>query len=308
MKKALFIDRDGTILIEPEDFQIYDLSKFKFYPKVIQNLVKIAKETDYELVLVSNQDGLGTASFPEETFWPCQNMMLSTLESEGFVFDNILIDRSMPEENAPTRKPRTGMLTEYSTGYLLEESYVIGDRLTDVQFAKNLGCKSILLSETDELTADYVTTDWDEVYRIVSTKQREVSLSRKTKETEIDVRLTIDGTGKAEINTGLRFFDHMLEQFARHSLSDVVISVKGDLDVDEHHTIEDTAITLGEAILHSLGDKVGIERYGFMLPMDDCLAQVALDFSGRSWIEWDAEFKREKVGDMPTEMFFHFFK
>lgn len=308
-QKVLFIDRDGTILIEPEDKQIDSLDKFQFLPGSITALAKIARELDYLLVMVSNQDGLGTDSFPESDFWPCQNMMLDVLKGEGVVFDEILIDRSFDHENAPTRKPRTGLLTHYIKGsYDLESSFVLGDRSTDVELAKNLGCKAIQVAETGEASADLVTTDWDAIYRFLKQQPRTGSVSRKTNETAIDVFISLDGTGKSSISTGLAFFDHMLEQLARHGGFDLNIQVQGDLEVDEHHTIEDTALALGTALKQALGKRKGIQRYGFLLPMDDCLAQVALDLGGRPWLMWDVEFKREKIGDMPTEMFMHFFK
>ena len=300
MKQVLFIDRDGTILVEPEDEQIDSFEKFQFVPGVIRNLHFIRTHLDFEFVMVSNQDGLGTDSYPEETFWPTHNLMLQTLKGEGIEFDDILIDRSFPEDNLPTRKPGTGMLTKYMQGnYDLENSYVIGDRETDAKLAENLGCKSLILSE--EL-------DWNRIAEILFAGERTASVRRTTKETDIDISLCLDGTGKSDINTGLGFFDHMLEQIAKHGSIDLKIHVKGDLNVDEHHTIEDTGIALGECIGKALGDKRGIERYGYTLPMDDCLCSVALDFGGRPWLVWDAEFHRERVGDMPTEMFLHFFK
>lgn len=300
MKQVLFIDRDGTILVEPEDEQIDSFEKFQFVPGVIRNLHFIRTHLDFELVMVSNQDGLGTDSYPEETFWPTHNLMLQTLKGEGIEFDDILIDRSFPEEHLPTRKPGTGMLTKYMQGdYDLANSYVIGDRQTDAQLAENLGCKSLILS--DEL-------DWNRIAEILFAGERTASVRRTTKETDIDISLCLDGTGKSDISTGLGFFDHMLEQIAKHGSIDLKIHVKGDLNVDEHHTIEDTGIALGECIGKALGDKRGIERYGYTLPMDDCLCSVALDFGGRPWLVWDAEFHRERVGDMPTEMFLHFFK
>ncbi|MBQ5461547.1 MAG: bifunctional histidinol-phosphatase/imidazoleglycerol-phosphate dehydratase HisB [Bacteroidaceae bacterium] len=300
MKQVLFIDRDGTILVEPEDEQIDSFEKFQFVPGVIRNLHFIRTHLDFEFVMVSNQDGLGTDSYPEETFWPTHNLMLQTLKGEGIEFDDILIDRSFPEDNLPTRKPGTGMLTKYMQGnYDLENSYVIGDRETDAKLAENLGCKSLILS--DEL-------DWNRIAEILFAGERTASVRRTTKETDIDISLCLDGTGKSDISTGLGFFDHMLEQIAKHGSIDLKIHVKGDLNVDEHHTIEDTGIALGECIGKALGDKRGIERYGYTLPMDDCLCSVALDFGGRPWLVWDAEFHRERVGDMPTEMFLHFFK
>lgn len=319
MKKVLFIDRDGTINLEPADApQIDGLDKLEFIPGVFTWLGKIASETDYELAMVTNQDGLGTSIFPEKTFWPVQNLILKTLEGEGIKFNNIFIDRSLPEENKPTRKPGIEMLTQYlNSEYDLANSFVIGDRLTDIQLAKNLGAKGILFNsrsaEKDVIekglteSCVLITGSWEKIYQLVKQK-RIASTTRTTKETNIRVELNLDGNGKANIATGLGFFDHMLEQIARHSLIDLQINVKGDLQIDEHHTIEDTAITLGETFLKALGDKRGIERYGFCLPMDDCLAQVAIDFGGRPWLVWEAEFKREKIGEMPTEMFFHFFK
>ena len=321
MKRALFIDRDGTLVIEPPvDYQLDNLDKLEFYPKVFRNLYFLREKLDFEFVMVTNQDGLGTSSFPEETFWPAHNMILKTLEGEGIVFDDILIDRSFPEDNSPNRKPRTGMLGKYlDGGYDLANSYVIGDRLTDLELAKNLGTKSIWLIDTDSvgeevmakgmaLSPVLITDDWDKITEFLYAGERRAIVQRTTKETDIYVELNLDGNGKTEIETGLGFFDHMLDQIGKHSGIDLVIRVKGDLNVDEHHTIEDTAIALGEALLKALGDKRGIERYGFTLPMDDCLCSVALDFGGRPWLVWDAEFHREKVGDMPTEMFLHFFK
>lgn len=309
MKKVLFIDRDGTLIIEPEDEQIDSFEKLEFYPGVFQYLSRIAGELDYELVMVSNQDGLGTSSFPEETFWPVQNMILKTFENEGVRFSDILLDRSFPEDNLPTRKPGTAMLTHYLKGdYDLENSYVIGDRLTDVQLADNMGCKSILISSTLSEKATLTTTEWEEIYRFLKSQPRIGSVTRKTSETDISIKINIDGKGKSEISTGLGFFDHMIEQIARHANADLSIIVKGDLHIDEHHTIEDVGIALGDAFLQALGKKKGVERYGFMLPMDDCLAQVAIDFGGRPWLMWEVDFKREYIGDMPTEMFMHFFK
>lgn len=315
-KKALFIDRDGTLVVEPPiDYQLDSLDKLEFYPKVFRNLYFIRKNLDFEFVMVTNQDGLGTVSFPEDSFWPAHNKMLKTLDGEGIVFDDILIDKSFPEDNAPTRKPRTGMLGKYMTGdYDLEQSFVIGDRQTDVELAKNLGCKAIFMQDEfvlpDELKDICVlqTTDWDVISEFLFAGERKAEVKRTTKETDIYVALNLDGKGHCEISTGLGFFDHMLEQIGKHSGMDLTIQVKGDLHVDEHHTIEDTAIALGEAIYKALGDKRGIERYGYSLPMDDCLCSVALDFGGRAWLVWDAEFHRERVGDMPTEMFLHFFK
>jgi imidazoleglycerol-phosphate dehydratase / histidinol-phosphatase len=311
MKKVLFIDRDGTIIVEPPtDFQIDSLEKLEFIPKAISNLRKIAEELDYELVMVTNQDGLGTDSFPEDTFWPAHNKMMKTLEGEEIVFSAIHIDRSFEHENLPTRKPGTGMLTNYmnSKEYDLANSYVIGDRMTDIKLAENLGAKAIFISSKKVENAALCTMDWDEVYQFLKLPARKASVVRKTKETDISIELNLDGQGVTQINTGLGFFDHMLDQLGKHSGADLKVTVKGDLHIDEHHTIEDTALALGEAYLKALGDKKGISRYGFLLPMDDALAQVGIDFSGRPWIVWEAEFKREKVGDMPTEMFFHFFK
>ena len=310
MKKILFIDRDGTIIIEPsEDFQIDSLEKLEFLPGAISNLKKIKGELDYLFVMVTNQDGLGTDSFPEETFWPAHNKMLKILEGEGIVFDEILIDRSFDRENLPTRKPGIGLLTHYMDGsYDLANSYVIGDRATDIQLAKNLGSKVILLNNEPNDAADFSTNSWDDIYNFLRLPDRIGKIIRKTNETVIDIELNLDGTGQTNISTGLGFFDHMLDQIGRHAGIDLKILVNGDLHVDEHHTVEDTAIALGEAFLNALGDKKGINRYGFLLPMDDSLAQVALDFGGRPWLVWDAEFKREKVGDLPTEMFYHFFK
>ena len=309
MKKVLFIDRDGTIIIEPEDEQIDSLEKLEFYPKAISNLRKIAEETDFELVMVTNQDGLGTKSFPEDTFWPAHNKMLKTLEGEGIFFTAIHIDKTFPHENAPTRKPGTGLLQQYlEGGYDLANSYVIGDRASDVQLAENLGVKAILIADTENPKAALTTTDWDEIYQYLQLPPRIAEITRTTKETDIHVKLNLDGTGKYDIHTGLGFYDHMLDQLSKHSGADLSIQVNGDLHIDEHHTIEDTALALGEVFLKALGDKKGISRYGFLLPMDDALAQVAIDFSGRPWLVWEAEFKREKVGDMPTEMFYHFFK
>lgn len=321
MKRALFIDRDGTLVIEPPvDYQLDSLEKLEFYPKVFRNLYFIRKQLDFEFVMVTNQDGLGTSSFPEDTFWPAHNKMLKALEGEGIVFDDILIDRSFPEDNSPNRKPRTGMLGNYLNGdYDLASSYVIGDRLTDMQLAVNLGAKAIwlrpsdeeaarLLAENPSISPVLITEDWDKVTEYLFAGERRAVVQRTTKETDIYVEVNLDGNGKTEVSTGLGFFDHMLDQIGKHSGMDLVIRVKGDLNVDEHHTIEDTAIALGEALLKALGDKRGIERYGYCLPMDDCLCSVALDFGGRPWLVWDAEFHREKVGDMPTEMFLHFFK
>jgi imidazoleglycerol-phosphate dehydratase / histidinol-phosphatase len=309
MKKVLFIDRDGTIIQEPEDEQVDSFDKFIFLPAAITCLSKIAHETDYELVMVTNQDGLGTKSFPENCFWPVQNKMLGILEGEGVKFAGIFIDRSIPEDKAPTRKPGTAMLVSYlAKGIDLNSSYVIGDRLTDIELAKNLGCKAILINTKKSPDAVLCTTDWNEIYRFLKQEQRRATVERKTSETDIKIEINLDGTGKSDIDTGIGFFDHMLEQIARHGNIDLIIKAKGDLKVDEHHTVEDVAIALGEAMIKSLGGKKGIERYGFSLPMDDCLATVALDFGGRAWIVWDVELKMEKIGEMPSELFFHFFK
>lgn len=309
MKRVLFIDRDGTLIIEPDDEQIDSLEKLEFYPGVFQYLSRIAKELEYELVIVSNQDGLGSNSFPEATFWPAQNKMLKALENEGILFSDILIDRSFPDENLPTRKPGTAMLQHYlKGGYELADSFVIGDRETDVQLAKNMGCKSILLNGGSNPDATLCTNEWEEIYRFLKSQPRKTVMERKTSETKILLQLNLDGNGKSDISTGLGFFDHMLEQIARHGNIDLYIKSKGDLHVDEHHTIEDVGILLGEAFSQTLGDKKGIERYGFLLPMDDCLAQVAIDFGGRPWLVWSADFRREYVGKLPTEMFMHFFK
>ncbi len=309
MKKVLFIDRDGTIVIEPQDEQVDSFEKLTFLPGVITSLSKIAMETDYELVIVSNQDGLGTPIHPAENFWPVQNKMLEILKGEGVVFSEIFIDHTMPDENAPTRKPGTAMLTKYlAQGVDLQSSYVIGDRLTDIELAKNLGCHAIFINKTSSNEAALTTESWDEIYRFLKNTRRTAKVTRITSETEIMVEVNLDGSGKSRINTGIGFFDHMLEQIARHGSIDLLIQAKGDLKIDEHHTIEDVGIALGEALLKSLGGKKGIERYGFVLPMDDSLAQVALDLGGRPWLVWDVELKREKIGEMPSEMFFHFFK
>ena len=318
-KKVLFIDRDGTLVIEPPvDYQLDSFEKLEFYPKVFRNLHFIRTRLDFELVMVTNQDGLGTASFPEDTFWPVHNLMLKSFAGEGITFDDICIDRSFPEDNAPTRKPRTGMLTRYihNEEYDLAGSFVIGDRATDVELAKNLGCRAILLQPDTSILKDtelenvcaLATTDWDRIAEFLFAGERIAEVRRTTKETDIHVRINLDGNGTCDISTGLGFFDHMLEQIGKHGGIDLTIRVKGDLYVDEHHTIEDTAIALGECIYQALGSKRGIERYGYCLPMDDCLCQVALDFGGRSWLVWDASFRREKIGEMPTEMFLHFFK
>ena len=321
MKKILFIDRDGTLVLEPSDYQLDSLEKLIFYPEVFTYLGKIAREMNFELVMVTNQDGLGTDSFPENTFLPTHNFLLKSFENEGIVFDEILIDKSFPEDNLPTRKPKTGLLNKYldAKKYDLKNSFVIGDRLTDMELALNIGSKGIYLfnkdmPELDQLTPKLnevivlKTPEWKDIYSYLKLEQRIVKKKRTTQETNIDIRLNLDGTGKGNIKTGIPFFDHMLDQLARHGGMDIDINVKGDLDVDEHHTIEDTAIVLGEAFATALGNKLGIERYGFCLPMDDCLAQVAIDFGGRNWLVWNAEFKREMIGKMPSEMFMHFFK
>ncbi|PIB38124.1 bifunctional histidinol-phosphatase/imidazoleglycerol-phosphate dehydratase HisB [Maribacter sp. 4G9] len=322
-RKVLFIDRDGTIIKETADEQIDAFEKMIFYPKAFTFLGRIAKELDYELVMITNQDGLGTDSFPEDTFWPVHNFILKSFENEGVVFDKVFLDRTFPHENADTRKPGTGLLTEYfSNEYDLENSFVIGDRLTDIELAKNLGAKGIFINDQTNLGTGEITVkrealdniialesnDWEKIYEFLKLKDRTTATHRKTNETDILIELNLDGTGKSDIKTGLAFFDHMLDQLARHGQMDLKIKVDGDLEVDEHHTIEDTGIALGEVFYNALGNKLGIERYGFCLPMDDCLAQVAIDFGGRNWLVWDAEFKREKIGDMPTEMFHHFFK
>lgn len=323
MKRVLFIDRDGTLIKEPADEQIDSFEKLEFYPKVFQYLGKIAKELDFEIVMITNQDGLGTEVYPENTFWPVHNFILKTFEAEGVVFQEQFIDKTFAKDNAPTRKPNTGLLTKYfSAEYDLANSFVIGDRLTDVELAKNLGAKGIFINDnthlgTDEITVkrealnEYIaleSNDWELIYRFLKTEARTGHVERNTNETRIKIELNLDGTGKSQIDTGIAFFDHMLDQIARHGQLDLNISVDGDLEVDEHHTIEDTAIALGEVFATTLGNKLGIERYGFTLPMDDCLAQVAIDFGGRNWLVWEADFKREMIGKMPTEMFYHFFK
>jgi len=323
-QKLLFIDRDGTLVREPENYQLDSLEKLEFYPKVFEFLGKIAKELDYELVIVTNQDGLGTDSFPEHTFWTTQNFIMRTFENEGIIFNDILIDRSFAVENLPTRKPGTGMLEKYidNPEYDLAHSFVIGDRFTDVALARNLGSKAIFLNldenlgraettfDANELEQTIVlkTLNWKDIYEFLKLPSRKSTVKRTTNETDISIVLNLDGSGKSNIKTGISFFDHMLEQIAKHGQMDLDILVKGDLEVDEHHTIEDTAIALGEAFADALDNKLGIERYGFCLPMDDCLAQVSLDFGGRNWLVWEAEFKREMIGKMPTEMFMHFFK
>ncbi|MDQ0476329.1 bifunctional histidinol-phosphatase/imidazoleglycerol-phosphate dehydratase HisB [Chryseobacterium sp. MDT2-18] len=310
MKKVLFIDRDGTLIIEPPiNLQVDSLEKLEFYPKVIQNLAKIVNELDYELVMVTNQDGLGTDSFPEEDFRIPQEKMLTILANENIVFADLLIDNSFETENSPNRKPRTGLLQKYIYGnYDLKNSFVIGDRKTDVELAKNLGTQSIFIGKENLEDATLTTESWDEIYQYLKQIPRKAKISRKTKETEITIELNLDGSGKSNINTGLAFFDHMLEQISKHGNFDLEILVNGDLQVDEHHTIEDTALVLGTCFEQALGSKKGIERYAFALPMDDCLAQVALDFGGRNWLVWNVDFKREKIGDVPTELFYHFFK
>ena len=301
-QKILFIDRDGTLIHEPADEQIDSFEKLRFVEGVFRNLSFIRKNLDFRFVMVSNQDGLGTSSFPEDTFWPVHNFILQTLEGEGITFDDIKIDRHFPEDNHPDRKPGTGMLREYleSDEYDIKNSYVIGDRDTDRQLAENLGCKALILGQEG--------MNWERIAELLFAGERTAEVRRTTKETDIHVFLNIDGTGQCDISTGLGFFDHMLEQIGRHGMMDLTIRTQGDLHVDEHHTIEDTALALGECILKALGDKRGIERYGYCLPMDDCLCSVALDFGGRPWLVWDAEFHRERIGEMPTEMFLHFFK
>ncbi|HNB38418.1 MAG TPA: bifunctional histidinol-phosphatase/imidazoleglycerol-phosphate dehydratase HisB [Chitinophagales bacterium] len=323
-QKVLFIDRDGTIIVEPKDnFQTDKFEKLAFLPNVISALKRIVNESNFKLVMVTNQDGLGTKSFPEKSFWGPHNLMLSILETEGVQFEDIYIDKTFAKDNAPTRKPNTGLLTKYldTSKYDLENSLVIGDRLTDIQLAKNIGAKGILIGRSADTTDDdklnqkalkpfiaLKTNEWNKIADFICKPNRTASIQRNTNETQIQINLNLDGNGKSKIHTGLGFFDHMLEQLSRHSGCDLEIKVKGDLHIDEHHTIEDTAIALGEAFYQAIGDKRGINRYGFLLPMDDVLAQVAIDFSGRSWLVWKAKFSREKVGDMPTEMFYHFWK
>lgn len=325
MKKVLFIDRDGTLINEaPPTYQLDSFDKITFYPGMFTWMGKIAREMDFELVMITNQDGLGTASFPEDSFWPPHHLVMRNLESEGIFFKEVLIDRTFPEENAPTRKPGTGLLQHYINNpeYDMAGSYVIGDRITDIQLAKNLGCKGIWLNLDEALGAAEIadtvkdlatvialkTKSWEDIYAYLQMKERRVQHVRNTNETKISIGINLDGTGQCEIQTGLGFFDHMLHQLGRHSGMDLKINTDGDLHIDEHHTIEDTGIALGEALGMALGNKAGMERYGFLLPMDDCLAQVAIDFGGRPWLMWEAEFKREKIGEMPTEMFYHFFK
>jgi len=323
MKRVLFIDRDGTLIKEPADEQIDAFDKLIFYPKVFQYMSKICKELNFEIVMITNQDGLGTEVYPEDTFWPVHNFIIDAFKNEGDIFEEKFIDRTFGQDNAPTRKPKTGLLTKYfSEDYDLKNSFVIGDRLTDIELAKNLNAKGIYINDntnlgTTEITVkreeldSYIaleTNDWEEIYKFLKAKERTGSITRNTNETKINISVNFDGTGKSNIDTGLAFFDHMLDQIARHGQMDLDIKVDGDLEVDEHHTIEDTAIALGELFNEVLGNKLGIERYGFCLPMDDCLAQVAIDFGGRNWLVWEADFKREMIGKMPTEMFLHFFK
>ena len=321
MKKILFIDRDGTLINEPKDFQVDSFEKLEFKKSVLKYLSKISEELDFELVMVTNQDGLGTKSFPEKEFWPVQNFIIKTLQNEGIYFKEILIDRTFPDENANTRKPNTGLIEKYlvDKNININESFVIGDRLTDLKFAQNIGCKGILINDlktTDHLKSVsnidedsmFSFQDWKSIYNFLKLEFRTISFTRKTNETNIKISLNLDGTGNSSIDTGIKFFDHMLDQLCKHSGIDINLSVKGDLDVDEHHTIEDTAIALGKGFKKVLKDKMGIERYGFCLPMDDSLATVSLDFGGRSWLVWDVSFKREMIGKMPTEMFIHFFK
>lgn len=324
-KKVLFIDRDGTLITDPPpSYQVDSFPKLEFYPHMFEYMTKIVKELDYELVMITNQDGLGTEEFPEDSFWPVHDFIISALENESIHFGKVFIDRTLPHENKLTRKPGTGLLTEYlnNDSYDIANSFVIGDRITDVLLAKNLGCKALYLKNNESLGAEEVTqsqeevtkaialetTEWKEIYEFLKLPLRKIYHERKTNETQISIELNLDGKGKADIKTGISFFDHMLDQLARHGSMDLEIECKGDLHIDEHHSIEDTGIALGEAMAKALGDKRGIERYGFLLPMDDCLAQVAVDFGGRAWLVWDAEFKREKIGEMPTEMFYHFFK
>lgn len=323
MKRVLFIDRDGTLIKETADEQIDSFNKLTFYPKVFQYLAKIASELDFEIVMITNQDGLGTPIFPENTFWEVHNFIIQTFKAEGIIFKEQYIDRTFAKDNEPTRKPNTGLLTKYfSDDYDLDNSFVIGDRLTDIELAKNLGAKGVFINDNTNLGTDEISVqqkdlepfialesnDWQQIYEFLKVKERTASIIRNTNETNIKINLNLDGTGKSNIHTGISFFDHMLDQIARHGQLDLDIKVDGDLDVDEHHTIEDTAIALGEIFAKALGNKLGVERYGFCLPMDDCLAQVAIDFGGRNWLVWEADFKREMIGKMPTEMFYHFFK
>lgn len=323
-RKVLFIDRDGTLVLEPEDYQVDSFEKLRFYPGAFKYMTKIAEELDFDLIMVTNQDGLGTDSHPEVNFWPVHNFIMNSFEAEGVIFQEVIIDKTFAHENKDTRKPGIALLKHFFDveKYDLNNSFVIGDRVTDIELAKNLNAKAIWINQSDSLGADEVssrleelnnyialaTTSWKDIYEFLKVGKREVEHRRTTKETDIYIKLNLDGKGDAKISTGLHFFDHMLDQIARHGSIDLEITAKGDLHIDEHHTIEDTGITLGEAIAKALGDKRGIERYGFCLPMDDCLAQAAIDFGGRNWIVWDAEFKREKIGEMPTEMFYHFFK
>ena len=310
MQKILFIDRDGTLVIEPPvDKQLDSLEKLEYYPGVFQWLSRIVIELDYKLVMVTNQDGLGTDSFPEETFWPAHRKMMIALSNENIQFEEVLIDKSFPEDNAPTRKPRTGLLPKYIHGdYDLTNSFVIGDRPSDMQLAENIGSQGIYLNSDNYESAALSTSSWQDIYNFLKAKERKATVNRATKETEINVQINLDGTGKSKIFTGLNFLDHMVNQIAKHGTIDLDIVCNGDLEIDEHHTMEDLAITLGEAFKKALGNKKAIARYGFLLPMDDCLAQVAIDFGGRPWLVWDAKFHREKIGDVPTEMFMHFFK
>ena len=309
MKKVLFIDRDGTLVKEPLDKQLDSLEKLEYYPEVFQNLAQIYKEMDYALVMVTNQDGLGTPSFPENEFWPVQQKIIQALANEGIFFEEILIDRSFPEDQAATRKPGTDMLLKYTLGnYDLKNSLVIGDRSTDVELAKNLGCGSIYLNTDTHSNATLSTSSWKDIYTFLKQQPRIAQVNRKTNETNILVQLNLDGNGKSNVTTGIGFLDHMLDQISIHGNIDLTVITSGDLEVDEHHTIEDVAIALGQCMTQALKTKKGIERYGFVLPMDDCLAQVAVDFGGRPWLVWEAVFKREKIGEMPTEMFMHFFK
>ncbi|WP_448103643.1 bifunctional histidinol-phosphatase/imidazoleglycerol-phosphate dehydratase HisB [Pedobacter panaciterrae] len=323
MKKVLFIDRDGTLIKEPADEQIDSFAKLEFYPKALYYLSKIAAELDYELVMVTNQDGLGTDSHPEEHFWPVHNFIMDTFAGEGVEFSEVIIDKTFAHQNAITRKPNTGLLQHYFTeAYDLDNSFVVGDRINDVILAKNLGAKAIWICNNDQLGAneklekaehltEYIalrTQNWVDIYTMLKAGTRTITHERNTNETKISIGIDLDGTGKADIDTGLNFFNHMLDQIARHGSIDLRIKTNGDLYIDEHHTIEDTGIALGEAFAKAIGNKLGLERYGFCLPMDDCLAQAAIDFGGRNWIVWEADFKREMVGDMPTEMFYHFFK
>ncbi|MGB3800060.1 MAG: bifunctional histidinol-phosphatase/imidazoleglycerol-phosphate dehydratase HisB [Lewinella sp.] len=324
-QKLLLLDRDGTLILEPENYQVDDISKIDFYPGIFRWLGRIVRELDYKLVMITNQDGLGTEEFPEDTFWPAQNLVVRALEAEGIIFEEQLIDRTYAKDNAPSRKPNTGLVEKYMNdeAYDIKNSFVVGDRLTDMQLARNMGARGFWLANDPELGNEELskqqlkdlddtivkrTTDWEDIYRYLRLQSRTARVQRTTKETDIRIELDLDGTGKTDIDTGLGFFDHMLDQLGRHSGCDLRVNVQGDLDIDEHHTIEDTAIALGEAFAKALGDKLGIERYGFYLPMDDALASVGIDFGGRPWLVWECEYKREMIGDMPTEMFYHFFK